>query len=250
MTVTNAPSAGKEEIISTLRTHLHAVMRERHAAHSNDNLFPAYQALRQFQSARLASTYADLLADKTTRSAALFFLEDLYGTKDFTQRDADIERIIPIMERLLPVAALHYVSQAIELDALSESLDTAMALRLGEQFTQETYVIAYRRCRFPERARKTNQSGAIGWGFIVRTGAQTLHWQHLASDAGTGQSGALGGTAPFFRKRVWRIQGHEKTCGICYDDSRARKPYFGEYLFREGKTIWAGRCVRVLCCAH
>jgi hypothetical protein len=144
MTVTNAPSAGKEEIISTLRTHLHAVMRERHAAHSNDNLFPAYQSLRQFQSARLASTYADLLADKTTRSAALFFLEDLYGTKDFTQRDADIERIIPIMERLLPVAALHYVSQAIELDALSESLDTAMALRLGEQFTQETYVIAYR----------------------------------------------------------------------------------------------------------
>ncbi|MDO8650608.1 MAG: hypothetical protein Q7R66_00255 [Undibacterium sp.] len=133
----------KSHITAILRIALKAVMDERRIALDNPGVAAARAALRQFQSARLVNTHADLLAAKETRAAAQFFLEDLYGTKDFTQRDADIERIIPMMERLLPLSALKYIAEAIELDALSESLDAAMASRLGEYFTQDDYVIAY-----------------------------------------------------------------------------------------------------------
>ena len=33
--------------------------------------------------------------------AAQFFLTDLYGEHDFSQRDADIARVIPMMQKLL-----------------------------------------------------------------------------------------------------------------------------------------------------
>lgn len=134
----------KHDIVAILRRNLQDVISERRAVIGHPEVAAARQALRQFQSARLMSTHADLLAAKETRAAAQFFLEDLYGTKDFTRRDADIERIVPMMERLLPVSALWYIAEAIELDALSESLDSAMANRLGEHFTQDDYVNAYR----------------------------------------------------------------------------------------------------------
>jgi hypothetical protein len=134
----------KHDIVAILRRNLRDVIAERRAVIGHPEVAAARQALRQFQSARLVSTHADLLAVKETRAAAQFFLEDLYGTKDFTRRDADIERIVPMMERLLPVSALWYIAEAIELDALSESLDSAMASRLGEHFTQDDYVNAYR----------------------------------------------------------------------------------------------------------
>ena len=42
------------------------------------------------------------LADPTRRAAAMFFLTDVYGDHDFSRRDADIARVIPIMRPLLP----------------------------------------------------------------------------------------------------------------------------------------------------
>lgn len=142
--IINSLRMEKHDIVAILRRHLRAVITERRAVIGHPEVAAARQALRQFQSARLANTHADLLAAKETRAAAQFFLEDLYGTKDFSRRDADIERIIPTMERLLPVSALRYIAEAIELDALSESLDSAMASQLGEHFTQDDYVHAYR----------------------------------------------------------------------------------------------------------
>jgi hypothetical protein len=87
----------------------------------------ALASVRQFQRERLATGYADLLASDRYRPAARFFLDELYGTKDFTARDEELARMIPSMSRLLPTSVLAPLADAIELDAVSEELDQAMA---------------------------------------------------------------------------------------------------------------------------
>jgi hypothetical protein len=134
----------KHEIVARLRRDLQAAVLERQLAAANPGSAAARVALRRFQAVRMARTHADLLAVAETSAAAQFFLDDLYGAHDFAQRDADIERIIPMMERMLPVSALRTIAEAIELDALSEALDRAMAARLGESVSGDSYAAAYR----------------------------------------------------------------------------------------------------------
>lgn len=88
--------------------------------------------LRAWQAARLARTHADLLASDRFGTAAAFFLSDLYGPKDFGDRDAELERILPLMTSMLPVSGLRTLLLAIEVDALSERFDAAMVGQLGE----------------------------------------------------------------------------------------------------------------------
>jgi hypothetical protein len=99
----------------------------------------ARTALRTWQSQRLARTYPDLLASARYHDAAQFFLEDLYGPKDFSQRDNDIARIVPTLKKLLPEAALATIAQAVELDALSESLDAALIGHLQDSIAENAH---------------------------------------------------------------------------------------------------------------
>lgn len=87
----------------------------------------AVTAVKQFQRQRLARDHADLLQSERYRLAARFFLDELYGIKDFSSRDQELARIIPTMGRLLPAAALGAIADAVELDAISEQLDAATA---------------------------------------------------------------------------------------------------------------------------
>lgn len=87
----------------------------------------AVTAIKQFQRERLARAHADLLQSERYGLAARFFLDELYGIKDFSARDDELARMIPSMSRLLPAAALGTLADAIELDAISEELDGAMA---------------------------------------------------------------------------------------------------------------------------
>lgn len=153
----------KEELVQTLQQQLHAVQSERQGAKRDPALLAARTALKQFQSQRLAITHADLLAAPDSRDAALFFFEELYGAHDLSQRDTDLERIIPTMQRLLPVNALQAITEAIVLDALSERLDTAMARQLGTQFDADDYAAAYRACTTaPDRTRQLALVEALG----------------------------------------------------------------------------------------
>jgi hypothetical protein len=149
----------KHEVIATLRRDLQAAMVERQLAANDSGSATARAVLRRFQATRMSRTHADLLASDETHDAAQFFLDDLYGTHDFTQRDADIERIIPMMESLMPISALQTIAEAIELDALSEMLDRAMAASLGEQFVDDDYIAAYR--QITSRADRENQIAHI-----------------------------------------------------------------------------------------
>jgi hypothetical protein len=135
----------KQDLILRLEQQLHTVTAERQAGHDS-GLHAARLALKHFQSTRLAHTHADLLAADDTHGAALFFLEELYGTHDLSQRDVDLARIIPTLGRLLNAEALHAITEAIVLDALSERLDSAMAGALGMQFDHAAYCAAYVRC--------------------------------------------------------------------------------------------------------
>ncbi len=65
--------------------------------------------------------------------AAAFFLTDIYGSEDLSRLDANVRRVVPAMKRVLPLASLEIVAQAIELEALSEDLDFAMARALGAE---------------------------------------------------------------------------------------------------------------------
>jgi hypothetical protein len=134
----------KEALVKILEQQLRIVKTQRQAIACNPGLVAARSALKKYQSMRLAQTHADFLAQANTRAAALFFLNELYGVQDASARDVDLERIIPTLQRILPVHALQTITQAIMLDALSEQLDTAMATCLGSEFNEQQYANAYR----------------------------------------------------------------------------------------------------------
>jgi len=154
----------KNEITtSPLEQQLRAARLERQAAGRDPALQSARLALKTFQAARLARTHADLLAAPDTRQAAEFFLEELYGAHDLSQRDTDLERIAPTMQRVLPADALQTITEAMQLDALAERLDTAMAHLLGPQFSETVYIEAYRQALGrAERERQLELVQALG----------------------------------------------------------------------------------------
>lgn len=121
------------------------------------------QRLREFQSARLAATHADLLAHPRYQQAARFFLSDLYSPKDLSARDAEVERVLPIMTNVLPLSGLRALGLAAELDALSERFDTAMTEALGARLDsplrQADYAGAWR--QVGDRAGRMHQIALI-----------------------------------------------------------------------------------------
>jgi hypothetical protein len=90
-------------------------------------------AVKSWQANRLAATYEDLLNDPRHGPAARFFLDDLYGIHDLSLRDESVLRMLPSLVKLLPEAALKTIVEALEMDALSESLDWNLAEKLIEQ---------------------------------------------------------------------------------------------------------------------
>src|SRR6478735_1631622 len=114
------------------------------------NLLPQLSMLRQWQSKRLAESFADFLADPKMRPAAEFFLSDLYGDKDFSARDRDAARILPLMARLLPDTLLRAATEAIELAVLSHALDLRVVAQLAKRrqpmspISEADYARAYR----------------------------------------------------------------------------------------------------------
>ena len=106
---------------------LQAVAAERALRAGDPWLAQRVTALKAFQRARFARTYADLLADRRYGKAAAFFLEDLYGPGDFTERDVQFARIVPALVRMFPREIVGTVADLASLHALSERLDTAMA---------------------------------------------------------------------------------------------------------------------------
>ncbi len=153
----------KTKLICKLREQLATAREQRLLAKNDPATLASCMALKTFQSQRLARTHADLLGDPDTRDAALFFLEELYGARDLTQRDSDVERIIPTLEKLMPYHTLEVITDAITLDALSETMDSIMARHLGQHFDAADYASAYREfTSSAERQRQIELVQALG----------------------------------------------------------------------------------------
>ena len=125
-----------------LKAHLQQLQSLRGAAAVSP---PGLEAVKAFQSARLARSYADIAAQPRYRMATAFFLEDLYGPKDFGARDDAMLRILPLMVRTMPARGVEAATLAVELEALSESLDHRLAHALEPgAIDDENYARAYR----------------------------------------------------------------------------------------------------------
>ncbi len=133
---------------------------------ANPILAGALQRVATWQSRRLRMTYADLAAQARYADAISFFQTDLYGGMDFSQRDADLARVVPVMVRMLPERVIMTIAKGVELHALSQELDRSLLARLQRadgQFSVAEYCRAYRRmAKRPERERQTRLVGEIG----------------------------------------------------------------------------------------
>lgn len=127
-----------------------AALRRMHAADAT--LGRQVRAVKHFQHQRFARTYRDLLALPSQGAAARFFLEDLYGPGDFSERDDQFARIVPALVRLFPGEIVGTVSKLSALHALSEDLDTTMAGHLAaESIDMSTYRHAWQATGHPEQ---------------------------------------------------------------------------------------------------
>lgn len=107
--------------------------KQAHELEKSDSVLTKYlPGLRAWQARRLAVSFAHFMDDPDKRTAAAFFLSDLYGDADFMQRDEEAAKILPKMARLLPASLLQAAVDSIELSVLSHALDMRMAHALAE----------------------------------------------------------------------------------------------------------------------
>ena len=152
------------DIATRIQQSLAAVEVERRRRAATPGLAAAVDGLKAYQQQRFARTHAVLLAHPRYGRAANFFLNELYGPQDFTQRDAQFSRIVPALVRLFPADTVATVASLAAVHALSERLDTAMAIHLdGEAPTRARYVRAWQATGEPaSRARQLELVMSVG----------------------------------------------------------------------------------------
>ena len=150
---------------AVLAASLRATMAELVAARRGDPAIAAQKmAVRAFQNRRFARTYADLAREPRYQDAIGFFLYELYGDADMTARDTDVIRVLPVMTKMLPAAALQTIRDALAFEALAERLDSELARQLGDRpLDDASYAAAFAACGQRElRERQMAYVGQIG----------------------------------------------------------------------------------------
>ena len=130
--------------VSSILADLRLVAAERERRAASVDLMARVQAIKHYQQRRFSHTYADLLAAPRYAAVARFFLDELYGPHDFTERDAQLARIVPALVRLFPQAMVDAVGTLVQLHALSEVLDSRMGSNLdGVDVDASRYIEAW-----------------------------------------------------------------------------------------------------------
>lgn len=136
--------------------HLAQAHGERVRVAADPELARRVHAVKRFQHRRFERSYADQMRAPDTAAAARFFLSDLYGTQDYTERDTQFGRIVRPLDRLFPADVVRTVRELAELHALSESLDRRMGQALEHAaLDARGYVAAW--CRVGEPASRERQ---------------------------------------------------------------------------------------------
>jgi hypothetical protein len=149
-------SAGENELVRQLQR-----AKGLHEQRADLTLASALDRLADWQARRLRRTYVDLARDPRYAAAIAFFGSDLYGPGDFSRRDADLARVVPLMSRMLPEGVLATIAGAMELSALSQELDRALLQRLDPTLplSVPAYCDAYR--AVDDRASRERQIALI-----------------------------------------------------------------------------------------
>jgi len=138
------------EIAQNIRQSLGQVTTLRQLRRDDPSLGSAVLAVKRLQAKRFAGTYHDMLAGGAHREGARFFLHELYGDKDYTERDAQFARIAGTVQTLFPQSVSGVALALAQLHALTEHLDHALAaawLRdadTGATLDAASYVVAWR----------------------------------------------------------------------------------------------------------
>lgn len=106
---------------------LQVVARLRQQREADPGLALASRRVKRLQAQRFHATYADLLQNPRYSTAAAFFLEELYGDKNYAERDQQFARIANTIARLFPPAVVDTAAALAEVHALTETLDDEMA---------------------------------------------------------------------------------------------------------------------------
>jgi len=148
---------------SGIRDLLGNLDKVKHQPVDQTQLDPNVAMLRAWQSQRLTRTYQDLLAEDRYRPACQFFLDDIYGPRDFSQRDHDMEQMYDFTRRFVPDAMLRPLAITVELHHISEKLDQQLLdvlidqVGIADSITPDQYAAAYRLCdNYAERVHQIN----------------------------------------------------------------------------------------------
>ena len=137
----------KQEASTAILNDLAAVDAERHLRADDPAWAARVEAVKRYQQRRFELTYADLLTHPRYAGASNFFLDELYGPSDFTQRDAQFARIVPALVRLFPAEVVGAVKALAALHALSEQLDSRMGRAIGDgPVDAAQYAKAWQQC--------------------------------------------------------------------------------------------------------
>ncbi|MEI8325325.1 MAG: hypothetical protein WCH44_08160 [Betaproteobacteria bacterium] len=183
-----------------IRDAVAQVTLQRQRCADDAELMQALAQVKQLQALRFAASYADLLAAGPYREAAQFFLDELYGDKDFTQRDQQFARIAGALQRVFPHEVVATAVALSQLHALTETLDFSMSqawLRLGSAQTLDDasrYVGAWREVgRTDERNTQLREVLALGREMeqLTRTPGLRLMLRMMRAPATAGGLGEL-----------------------------------------------------------
>ena len=195
-----------------LSDRLRRVLREHQQLHDADaeprNRLRWLPILRAWQAARLEESFGRFLRDPNRRAAARFFLDDLYNDSDFSRRDADIARVMPMLQALLPRGMLETLADAIELGVHTQTLDLRMAEALERLAPRRRsldvalYGRVYTAATTPqERAHQIDLIARVGHGLgraLRTTGVGTL----LRLARGPARAAGLGELQGFLERGV------------------------------------------------
>lgn len=162
------------EAATIIRNAVARVSALRAAESAQPALRTAVRAVKGLQARRFAGSYRDMLAGGPFSAATRFFLEELYGEKDYADRDAQFARIAGAIERFFPAAVAETAVGLAQLHALTEGLDHAMGhawLAAGAtQGDARHYVVAWRSVgRRADRESQLEDVLAIGHDMIRLT---------------------------------------------------------------------------------
>jgi hypothetical protein len=127
--------------------------------------------LQTFQVQRLSTTHRNLLSNPRYRPAAQFFLSDVYAPRDFSQRDADMQRFYEGVRKVLPEGAVSILADVVALSDLTHALDRRLMRALVDELgvtdtiTAQQYAAGYRLCdNYEERLHQIQLISRIGRG--------------------------------------------------------------------------------------